>query len=354
MTRKIVFVVGMHRSGTSLTMQALSAIGAKPGGAMIAGDDHNMKGYWEASDIVAFHDELLSQLGRGWGLPEHVIPVSPDWFATGQALTSRSQVRALLEERLATLSDDDVLAIKDPRMSLFLPLWIDAAKDLGVEPRVIICMRHPVAVANSLQKRDKTGEEISMALWLTYSASSLVNAQDVPVFMSQYNEWLDDNVNAMTRLGGFVGLDVSNVDDPFDDSMVNNVDEGEPSNALVARWWHDLSSVSGGDAVPTKMVERARGIVENAELMSVLATSIRSEVGDTATFAAKRDLEAYRTGFADLLEKHNALGEERDTLAARAQELLEAYQTSAASREDLMRDYLKVPAVIRRLTRLRK
>ncbi len=347
MTQKIVFVAGMHRSGTSLTMQALSALGAKPGGAMIEGDDHNKKGYWEAAEIVAFHDELLSEIGRGWGLPEHMIPVSQDWFSSDQAKEPRAQIRALLKARLASLNTEDVLAIKDPRMSLFLPLWIDAAKDLGADPSVIVCLRHPMSVAKSLEKRDETSIDGSLALWLTYTASSLTYARHVPVFLSQYDNWLADNSAMFAQLGRFVGLDVSNVDSPFDTSLVNNTGNEVVSNALVANWWNDLSSLSGENVLSEDLWGKAEGFVDNAQLMSVLAKSIRAEVGETATFAAKRDLESYRTAFADLLEKHAVLGEERDTLADRAHELHDAFQS-------LLQNYEKVPGVIRRLTRLRK
>ncbi|MCK8463993.1 hypothetical protein MUY35_09040 [Aliiroseovarius sp. S1339] len=330
-----------------MTMQALASIGGKAGGAMIAGDDHNKKGYWEASEVVAFHDALLNELGRSWGTPEHIIPVPEDWFSSKAADQAQSKVGAILEERLSGLEDGELLAIKDPRMSLFLPLWVNAATQLSIKPRAIVCLRHPESVARSLQKRDQTSREMCFSMWLTYTVASLAYTQDVPLFLSQYQDWNKDTAGNMKRLSEFVGLETQSTENPFDRGMANSMEAGPTGNSLVDGWWDELSIISHASDLPTELFDRARGHVNSSQQMLSLAAAIRAEVGDTPTFVAKRDLESYRTGFADLLQKHKQLGEERDALAARAIELHDSHESLA----DL---YSKVPRPIRWITRHRK
>ena len=85
MAHRCILVVGMHRSGTSLTMQALKALGIETGSDLMAADDFNARGYFEPLEIVAIHDELLATFDRGWGQPEHLLPIPKNWWDTAHA-----------------------------------------------------------------------------------------------------------------------------------------------------------------------------------------------------------------------------------------------------------------------------
>ena len=63
--RPIVFVLGMHRSGTSLCSHILSALGVDmadkiPGPGNPAPTPDNPRGHWERWEIVEFHDRILT------------------------------------------------------------------------------------------------------------------------------------------------------------------------------------------------------------------------------------------------------------------------------------------------------
>jgi hypothetical protein len=47
-----------------------------------------------------------------------------------------------------------LFVIKDPRMCRFVPLWLDATREFGAEPKAIIPVRNPIEVAASLLRRD--------------------------------------------------------------------------------------------------------------------------------------------------------------------------------------------------------
>src|SRR5262245_1322694 len=61
-----IFVLGMHRSGTSLFAGVLGLLGAGLPKNLLPANSWNPKGYFEPLDIVNLHEEMLSALGSSW------------------------------------------------------------------------------------------------------------------------------------------------------------------------------------------------------------------------------------------------------------------------------------------------
>jgi hypothetical protein len=84
---KVVCVLGMHRSGTSLLTGALRLLGVHLGSdenLLPSDEEANRKGFWENRRIVDLNDALLSRLGGDWhNLPEF----PPDWFSSPNSPT---------------------------------------------------------------------------------------------------------------------------------------------------------------------------------------------------------------------------------------------------------------------------
>ena len=65
--KPIIVVLGMHRSGTSLTTRALQVLGVDLGEHLIPPiDGDNDKGFWEDIDINDFDNALLERVGASW------------------------------------------------------------------------------------------------------------------------------------------------------------------------------------------------------------------------------------------------------------------------------------------------
>lgn len=138
-----VVIVGMHRSGTSLTASFLEALGVDLGGNLLAADCHNAKGYFEDVDFLELQRQLLQARSRsddgGW----------PDWgWTEGEALDLAdlgdyvTAARQLIEMRPA----DRRWGWKDPRTSLLLDFW-DALLPDAV---YLMAYRLPWDVADSI------------------------------------------------------------------------------------------------------------------------------------------------------------------------------------------------------------
>ena len=206
----IVLCVGMHRSGTSLTASLLQSLGVTLPGELICADAANRSGYFENRSIVDAQEQLLQDLGYWWptelssrGIPKEVCDHSAyrayvDWLTThlGQLLVQNQGL---------------MLAIKDPRTSLLLPAWREAAHRLNSSLRLVVCLRNPRDVCWSLVWRD--GPSVGMSwsraqrMWLEHYRSLLRDGAELPAEVVHYERWLEPDLALLQlrRLARFLG-----------------------------------------------------------------------------------------------------------------------------------------------------
>ena len=350
---QLVVVIGMHRSGTSLAMQALAALGVEVGEALIGADAHNPRGYLEAAQVVALHDDLLGDLGRGWGTPEHLLPLPPGWGRSAAGRRAQARIAAVLEARIAAAGGAERIALKDPRLTLFLPLWRRAARRLGVGMRIVLCLRHPAAVAASLAARDRFAVDYAQALWLSYTVAGVAGAAGgQPLLLCPHEGWRRAPGAQCAALAGFLGLEPPADAHPFEADLNHHPDPGAIADPLVARWWAMLSALPVGAPLPRGLLSEAEAHLASAAHLSVLARQIRAEVGATPSWQLSRDATTLRQGAESHFAAYRAeaaqavalretlvlreaeiasLAAESDRRGARSDELLAAYQAEAAT-----------------------
>lgn len=113
MQKKILLIVGMHRSGTSLLAQWLQRCGLSVGDELMVANSGNEQGYFEDMDFVRLHEDILSRQGLpDTGLTCRPLPPLPP--RDKQAITSLLEAKSLRRAQWAW---------KDPRTCLFLPVY---------------------------------------------------------------------------------------------------------------------------------------------------------------------------------------------------------------------------------------
>ena len=139
MDRPTQFIVtGFHRSGTSMTMQALKRAGLHIGNALIGADPSNPDGHFEDIETVNLHDKWLAESGIDWCCTWHPPTVSIDHAQTG--------IDSIVD-RLG--KSHTQWGIKDPRAALFLNTWFDVLDN----PHGVFVYRHFASCLMSLQRR---------------------------------------------------------------------------------------------------------------------------------------------------------------------------------------------------------
>ncbi|ORA76724.1 hypothetical protein BST28_20585 [Mycolicibacter kumamotonensis] len=141
----------MHRSGTSATTGLLAHLGVYLGAPerFLPADVHNPEGYHELQDAVDLNDRLLDWCGSAWDLPPELgdphlgqLQPPPDLVARLKSLVASMDAEAAAVGR--------PWAVKDPRLSVLWPFWLQAKPTA----RVVLCVRNPAAIAQSLEIRN--------------------------------------------------------------------------------------------------------------------------------------------------------------------------------------------------------
>ena len=91
--RRVVVVLGMHRSGTSAVTRLLTLAGATPPRELMPANPDNPQGYWESRRIARFNNRLLESAGTRWN-DDAAIPEA--WFTAADRQANREEAAAIL------------------------------------------------------------------------------------------------------------------------------------------------------------------------------------------------------------------------------------------------------------------
>jgi hypothetical protein len=198
--RRIIVVVGMHRSGTSALARGLAALGASLGDRLKpAVADDNDKGFWEDIDLSRINDELFASVGRHWH--------SMDLASACSALAGAP--RALRTAAIRTLADrlgrHRTFIFKDPRTALLLPFWQRIFAALKLADAYVICFRNPLSVARSLAHRDGFPRIKSYHLWLMHALAAIEHTERKCRVFVEFDDLITDPLQQLSRVQRAIG-----------------------------------------------------------------------------------------------------------------------------------------------------
>ncbi|MGI9601489.1 MAG: glycosyltransferase [Acidimicrobiales bacterium] len=179
-----LFVVGMHRSGTSAATEALATMPFElPDEAdLVGGDESNPRGHFEVQALMDLTEELLTRAGGAWYAPTRAAITSiTELVDPTYGLEPRAR-RTFLE----AYSTDRWL-MKDPRLCLTLPFWREVA---SAPQAAVLLRRDPVSVAHSIRDRNGLALRHGVAIWERYTRTALAGLADLPLFVIDYDDLL--------------------------------------------------------------------------------------------------------------------------------------------------------------------
>jgi hypothetical protein len=310
--RTAYLVLGMHRSGTSAVTQVLALAGAELPENVMPGDEHNAKGYFEPWKIAIFNDRRLRGGASAWD----------DVFAFPYGALAERDERAWLDDAKALFAEEfagtTYPLMKDPRVSVLLPFWRQALDELAMPARCVIPVRHPLAVAGSLSKRDGFPVEKSLLLWTAYMLASEAYTRDLPRVFVGYESLLADWRAEVTRieaahgapLPGLTAKNAKAIDGFLTTDLQHNASQGDLASATrmgpIATQVYDWCMAAAGDRQqgPAAMEAAAAQLAEMKAQFGALVSPMT------------RDLDVARTALADLRMQVDGLNEVLDEMLA--------------------------------------
>lgn len=205
-SRRILLVLGMHRSGTSALAGLLCQQGFQPPHNLDREDINNTTGYWEPQMIRAFHNRLLEGAQSSWDDP--LLPVLP-WQPLNLEAALEDLEQALVADFPTLDPHAAVQLIKDPRQCRLLPLWSALFEKRPFQVSVVLVVRQPEEVAASLLSRDQLPLDRALLLWLSHTLEAERATRQLPRLVLSYAQLLEDPTEVVQRCQQLVGLPIA-------------------------------------------------------------------------------------------------------------------------------------------------
>jgi len=197
--KRLVLVVGVGRSGTSLLAGVLGQLGFHIPQPEVTADDTNPKGFGEPRWVVDFHSRLMRRLRV------IVFDARPVAFEKTAAVEDAAELRSWLAGELAQADD---VVVKDPRVGWFLTLWKRACDGLDVQVGQVTMLRHPAEILTSARKSygDWQSDASRAAAWLNVMLETERQTRGARRIYIRYEDLLADWRAQMDRAGRVLEL----------------------------------------------------------------------------------------------------------------------------------------------------
>jgi GT2 family glycosyltransferase len=184
---KIIFILGMHRSGTSALCHTLHDFGVFFGHSFLETlSDVNPLGFWEHKTCVDINEQILELLDLQW---YDIRQVQDNWWQDRKFNKIKNKIRQFIATDFA---ENNLIGLKDPRLCRVFPVWRDALQNSTCELSVVLLYRNPEEVALSLHKRDALARDYSYLLWILYVLEAEKYATGLPVVRFTFDQLLSD------------------------------------------------------------------------------------------------------------------------------------------------------------------
>jgi len=147
--KKIIFITGCHRSGTSLLAFLMSHFSnAELTKNTLEPNKWNSKGYFEDKDFLSLNEKILKYYNCNWKLNTKIDFDKKEF--------KKTNIYSLLEGFIKKIKKNysGEIILKDPRFSVTYFLWKQVLVDLKVKYQVVYIIRKPYEVYKSLFSRD--------------------------------------------------------------------------------------------------------------------------------------------------------------------------------------------------------
>lgn len=193
---KTVIILGMHRSGTSLTAGVVNKLGVNVGERLLGKCWTNPLGHFEDEDFIQLNARILESAGGTWDNPP-----APD-----KIYDQKNRFENEIKDLLRAKNRNNLWGWKDPRTSLTIELYMPYIR----KPHIIVCHRDWENIIKSLKRRSGMTEEYARNLIKMYETRTKIfidQHHTLPVLHVSYEDFLKRPETMISRIITFLGLE---------------------------------------------------------------------------------------------------------------------------------------------------
>lgn len=205
--KNAIIVLGMHRSGTSSLAGTLTKLGVAGPKSLLPATDFNEQGHFESIPIMHLNDAILASAGTDWH----------DWRAFNGDWYDSVLCNEFVEKGAAVIDDEfgdyPLIVVKDPRMCRLMPLWTKVFERTGHQLHIIMPLRSPLEVAQSLKLRDDFPISKGVLLWLRHVLDAEAVTRLAPSAIISWQDFLNDWRMTVSHIQERANITFPNVSD---------------------------------------------------------------------------------------------------------------------------------------------
>jgi|AntAceMinimDraft_10_1070366.scaffolds.fasta_scaffold27521_2 hypothetical protein len=193
--KKTIIIIGMHRSGTSVIGNILNELGVNLGKNVLQGAEDNKGGFFENKKFIRMNNHLLALKNGSWDSPPSEKKIN--------SLKKSEKIKKLIK-KLINSEKDVIWGWKEPRTSLLLDLYYPYLKN----PYFIYCKRNPLAIANSLKKRNNFSikKGLNLTKEYNYRIKKFINKIKCPVLKIDYEDIIKEPQKEIKKIKNFLHI----------------------------------------------------------------------------------------------------------------------------------------------------
>lgn len=200
--KRLIVVLGMHRSGTSAITRALQVLGVDLGDSLMPADEsQNPTGFYEDLDVNSLNVEILRAVHHEW---DFLRPVTSKDLDQLNLMDFASRAENILLDKFES---HEIFGFKDPRSTKILPFWQGVFAQLDLDVSYVISLRNPRSVCESLAVRNQFEREKSYSLWLSHVVDSLAFTDGRPRTLVEFDDLMVDPETELRRVARDLKLD---------------------------------------------------------------------------------------------------------------------------------------------------
>jgi len=196
----VVMVLGMHRSGTSALAGTLARLGCATPATLMPANAGNLRGYFESKALMDLHEDILASAGSSW---QDWRPFDPEWYQSAPAATFK---RRAADVFAAEFGRDDLVVLKDPRICRFAPFWLSLLRDIDARTRIVIPVRSPLEVCQSLKREHGLSISFGALLWLRHVLDAEVQSRPEVRSIFEWDHFQADWRSVIAKISADTGL----------------------------------------------------------------------------------------------------------------------------------------------------
>ena len=200
--KRIVVVLAMHRSGSSVLTRSLTLFNINLGDNLagpVLGD--NDKGYFEDISLNNINIDILKALNSDW---DRITP--PLLSQLNRKQKKEFEIRAInfIE---TSLKNGKIFALKDPRMVVLLPFWLEVFRVMALDVKFLVPVRNPLAIAASLNHRYPFSFTRAIYLFRLYY-NIIIAPKEYPSLYINFDELVANPILQLTRISAFLNIKI--------------------------------------------------------------------------------------------------------------------------------------------------